>query len=83
MSPEKQLLDALQRLAKDRHVELDFGPTSDLVVPLAGGNELRLPMIFLTTIPDAGGVGDNLPGMSSGVADPVWPHPAGWDKPDD
>ena len=83
MTPERQLLDALKRLAKNQHVELDFGPSVELVVPLAGGTELRFPMIFLTTVPDANDVEGNLPGMSSGLADPVWPHPAAWDKSDD
>lgn len=53
MSAEKQLLEALQRIAGERHLTLDFGPVQDLVIPIAGGSELRLPMIFLTTGPDA------------------------------
>ena len=53
MSPEKQMYDAIRRFTAVRKLAPDFGPTAELVIPLVENNELRLPMIFLTTAPDS------------------------------
>ena len=53
MSPEKQMYDAIRRFTAVRKLAPDFGPTAELVIPLVENNELRLPMILLTTAPDS------------------------------
>jgi hypothetical protein len=50
MSSEKQLLEALQRIATERSLQLNFGPLVDLVIPVKGDKELRISMIFLTMV---------------------------------
>jgi hypothetical protein len=84
MTTEKQLLDALHRLASERHVELDLGFDAELVVPILPNgaileSALRVSMFALTTVPG----GEAPPESSSDLVDPVWPHPAAWNKPDD
>ena len=82
---EKQLLDALDRYALESGWTIDMGPTCDLTVPLVGDVVKTVSLADLMAAPDVVSkttVTRPHP-ATSGLADPVWPHPAAWDKKND
>ena len=51
MSVEANLYSAIQAVAASRGQQLSTDPCADVVVPIEGSNELRLPVILLQTAP--------------------------------
>jgi hypothetical protein len=88
VTAEKQLVEAVDRYALERRLTVDMGPGAYLEFLQANGQAYRIPLCHLMSAPDILGqtsVTRPCPVVrqSTGLADPVWPHPARWDKPDD
>jgi hypothetical protein len=49
MTAEKQLYDALKRIATENGQQLDDSPLADIEVPLKGGGKLVLSLELLST----------------------------------
>lgn len=83
VTKEKQLLEALDRYGVEADLTIDMGPSAELTFPLADGSTCRIPLALLMDAPDVCSKPTVTRRRPKDLDQPVWAHPASWDRKDD